>query len=299
MPDPEGNPEIEEELPKAKVRRRRWSSVTIWSIPLIALVVAGYLVYEHLREYGPEITITFQDASGLRPRETQIVHRGVQVGEVSEMELSADLEHVRVKAWLRRAPVSVAREGSIFWIVRPEVRLGNISGVGTVISGPYIEVLPGTGPPKSEFMGLDSSPLTLERNPLKIILQTHNAGSLRLGSPVYYRGVEVGAVQDMVLSRDATSVNIHVFIKRQYARLVRSGSRFWNVSGVDLNLGLFRGLEIKLESLRSLFVGGIAFATPEDSTARPLRNGTIFPLHDEPRKEWLLWSPKIPIPQEK
>lgn len=299
MTDSEESPEVAEELPKANLRRTKWNFPIVWVVPLVAAIIAGYLVYDRVREYGPRITIRFKDASGLKAGETQIIYRGVQVGEVTAIELSADLEHVVVKARLRRSPVSVAREGSVFWIVRPEVALGNISGLGTVISGPHIEVLPGIGEPKSEFVGLETSPVDLERNTLKIVLRSNHLGSLRANSPVYYRGIEVGAVQDTRLSPDATMVSIHVFIKQQYARLVRSGSKFWNVSGADVSLGLFRGLEVKMESLRSLVVGGIAFATPNDPKDKPVKNGTVFPLYDEPKKEWLAWTPKIPIPREK
>jgi len=222
----------------------------------------------------------------------------VTIAQVLAIELTEDLEHVRVTARLPRGPVSIAREGSVFWIVRPELGFGNISGLGTVISGPHIEVLPGKGPPKSDFVGLDTSPVILERNGLKISLLTNRAGSLRPNSPVYYRGVEVGVIQETDIASDATMVNIRLFIRERYAPLIRTGTKFWNVSGADVNAGLFRGVEVKVESLRSLFAGGIAFATPDDPNGKPAKNGMVFPLHDEPKKEWLEWSPKIKIRPE-
>ncbi len=108
----------------------------------------------------------------------------------------------------------------------------------------------------------------------------------------------MGAVEDSQLSANATTVDIHVFIKQRYAKLVRSGSKFWNVSGADVSAGLFRGVEIKVESLRSLVAGGIAFATPNDPKAKPAKDGMVFPLYGEPKKEWLEWAPQIPIPPE-
>jgi paraquat-inducible protein B len=293
------NSQAPEGLPKAIVRASRWSFPVIWVVPVIAAIVAGYLVYDRVREYGPTITIRFKDATGLKAGETQIKHLGVPIGQVHAVALTEDLDHVAVTARLRRAPVSVAREGAVFWIVRPELGAASISGLGTVISGPHIEVLPGTGAPKSEFVGLESSPVILERNGLKIVLLTNRVGSLRPNSPVYYRGVEVGVVQQTDLSRDATMVSINLFIRQRYAGLVRSGSKFWNVSGVDVSAGLFRGVEIKMESLRSLVAGGVAFATPDDAKGPGAKNGMAFPLYEEPNKEWLAWSPKIPIPPEK
>ncbi|MBI2359902.1 MAG: MCE family protein [Deltaproteobacteria bacterium] len=299
MSDSEKTPEAAEELPKAKVKRRRWSFPVIWVVPVLAAIVAAYLVYDRVREFGPKITIKFKDGSGLKTGQTPVKYRGVQIGEVTAVELSEDQQHVLVKARLRRSASSTAREGAVFWIVRPEVGLSNVAALGTVITGPEIGVLPGTGEARSEFVGLESSPVALERGGLKIVLRSSRPGSLRPSSPVYYRGVEVGTVQDVQLSADAAMVDIHVFIKQRYANLVRSGSKFWNVSGVDLNVGLFRGVELKVESLRSLVAGGITFATPNDPKAKPAKNGTVFPLYDQPKKEWLNWTPKIPIQPER
>jgi paraquat-inducible protein B len=297
--EPEENPEAAEKPPKAAVRKARWNFPVIWIVPVLAAVVAGYLVYDRVRAYGPTITIRFKDATGLRAGETPIKHLGVTIAQVKTVQLTEDLEHVLVTARLPRGPVSIAHEGSVFWIVRPELGFGSISGLGTVISGPHIEVLPGRGAPKSEFVGLDSSPVILERNGLKISLLSNRVGSLRPNSPVYYRGIEVGVVQDAQLTSDATMVSINLFIRERYARLVRTGSKFWNASGADVSAGLFRGVEIKMESLRSLLAGGIAFATPEEANGKPARNGMVFPLFEEPKKEWQEWSPKISIPPEK
>jgi len=299
MSDSEENPETAEDLPKAAVKARRWRLPVIWIVPLVAALVAGYLVYDRVRTYGPTITIRFKDATGLRAGETPIKHLGVTIAQVKALELTDDMEHVLVTARLPRDLVSVAREGSVFWIVRPELGASSISGLGTVISGPHIEVLPGKGPAKTEFIGLESSPVMLERNGLKIALLSKRVGSLRPNSPIYYRGVEVGVVQEADLSADGTMVNIRLFIRERDAPLVRTGSKFWNVSGADVSAGLLRGVEIKVESLRSLVAGGLAFATPDDPNGKPAKNGMIFPLYDQPQKEWLEWSPKIAIRPEK
>jgi paraquat-inducible protein B len=295
MSDPQNKSEAAEEPSRAKAKEKAWNFSAVWVVPVVAAIVAGYLVYNRVHEYGPKITIRFKDAGGLKTGQTPVRYRGVQVGEVAAVDLSEDRQHALVTVRLRRSGVSVAREGTVFWIVRPEVGIGNITGLGTVITGPQIEVLPGAGKPASEFLGRETPPVALERNGLKIVLITGHLGSLKLGSPVSYRGIEVGAVQDSRLGADASKVNIHVFIRQRYAKLVRKGSKFWNVSGVDIRGGLFRGLEINVESLTSLVAGGIAFATPDDPKDGSVKGGTAFPLHDKPKKEWLEWAPKIPI----
>ncbi|MGH8642269.1 MAG: intermembrane transport protein PqiB [Burkholderiales bacterium] len=287
-----------EDLPRAQVTRRRWAAATVWAIPLVAVLVAGYLVYDRISEYGPEITIRFRDGSGIKVTQTPIRYRGVQVGEVTGIALSEDHRHVEVKARLQRSAAAIAREGSVFWIVRPEVGIGNITGLATVLSGPEIQALPGTGEERSEFTGLESAPAGLELRGLKILVRTSQLGSLQRHSPVYYRGVEVGVVQDASLAPDARAVHVHVLIRRAYAPLVRANSVFWNASGVSVSGGLIRGVEVKLESLRSLAAGGINFATP-NASARPAREGQVFSLHAEGKKEWLTWAPKIDLPRLK
>lgn len=286
------------DLPLAQFKRRNWKFPAIWVVPLLAALVAGYLVYEQLREDGPIITIRFEDARGLRVNQTPVKYRGVQVGEVSAIELSKDQQHVIVKSRLRRSAASIAKEGTVFWIVRPEVGIGSITGLGTVITGPEIGLLPGSGRPRKDFVGLESAPLVPEASGLKILLRTYRLGSLKPGSPVYYRGVEVGSVQNCDLSKNATTVDVHVFIRKRYANLVREGSRFWNVSGVDINFGLLSGLEINLESMRSLLAGGIAFATPNEPGGKPVPSGATFFLYETPLQEWLGWRPEIAIGPE-
>jgi paraquat-inducible protein B len=113
---------------------------------------------------------------------------------------------------------------------------------------------------------------------------------------VSYRGIVVGTVTRTDLSRDSTAAHVEVVIFRRYTRPVRIGSRFWTVGDVDVRVSLFKGVEIDLDSLRSLVTGGVAFNTPEDPNLPPARDGTIFALHDKPEQDWLKWQPKISIP---
>ncbi|MEX2221948.1 MAG: MlaD family protein [Candidatus Rokuibacteriota bacterium] len=285
----------DEALPTATVTRRRWTFAIVWVVPVVAAIVGGYLIVSRLQELGPTITIRFRDGSGVKAGQTELRYRGVPIGEVTAIELSRKREYVLVKTRLRRSAASLAREGSLFWIVRPEVGFGSVRGLSTVISGSYMQVLPGTGKAKSVFTGIERASPTLGQPGLKVTLSTVKLGSLRPGSPVHYRGIEVGSVTSTDLNSDATAAHVQIFIAQRYERLVRIGSRFWTASGVDVNLGLFRGLEINVESLRSLVAGGIAFATPDDPGAPPAKDGTLFLLHDKPQSEWLEWRPKISL----
>ncbi|HYP68354.1 MAG TPA: MlaD family protein [Thiobacillaceae bacterium] len=255
----------------------------IWVIPFVAALVAGYLLFGRFEEHGPLISISFKDASGVSVQQTNIEYRGVPIGQVKGLTLSEDRQHALVKVRLRRSAATMARAGSEFWIVRLQGGIENLANfgaaVGTVFSGPYIAILPGTGPPSTEFIGLDSPPTVQERGALHVVLRAAHVGSLRSGTPVLYRGVEVGDVQGFRLSPGTSAVDIDVTIRPQYARLVRSNSRFWNVSGANAHFGLFKGLQIDIQSLRSLLTGGIAFSTPKDEKASPARDGMVFPLN--------------------
>lgn len=282
-----------EERPQATIRRRHPWLQAIWVVPLVAAAIAAWLLYERVRQFGPEITIEFRDGGGLRSGQTPVKYRGVQVGEVTGIALSGDQERVVVHARLRREAAVLAREGTAFWIVRPQVGWGNVTGLNTVLSGPEIHMEPGDGAAAKRFEGAERAP---SPPGLRLLLKAERPVSLRAGSPVYYRGVEVGAVQRIELAPDARAADIHVTISQRYASLVRTGSAFWNVSGISLRGGVLEGVELQLESLRSLVAGGIEFASPEKSPRAP--QGATFFLHEGPQKEWLGWNPRIALPKE-
>lgn len=283
-----------EELPSAIPRKPRLFSV-IWMVPLVAAIVTGGILYKSFWAVGPKITILFKDGSGIRSDQTILQYRGVKVGEVRSITLSKDQEHVVVEVQLDKSAAGLAREGSQFWIVRPEIGVGEISGLETIVSGPYIEVSPGSGPTRLQFIGEKKPLIGGRKSGLKIVLTAARTGSLKAGTAVYYRGVQVGTVQDHELSPDARTVKIHVFIDHPYAPLVRPGSKFWNISGVDVALGLL-GVKINMQSLETVVGGGIAFATPPEPAGRKLpREKMVFELYDKPEDDWLKWSPAIKL----
>jgi paraquat-inducible protein B len=285
-----------DEIPKARVKRRRILRLT-WIVPLMAIAVAAYLVFHRMQDYGPQITLSFTDGGGLRIGQTPLRYRGVQVGEVTGFALSPDQKAALVRIRLVKSAEALAREGSQFWIVRPHVGFGQITGLTTVLSGPEIQVVPGKpdAPVKGEFKGLESPPVGVDGG-MKIVLRAERP-KMRADAPVYYRGVEVGQVYKLDLAPNALSADVHVLIFPRYVNLVREGSAFWDVSGLNIKGGVLKGVDIQFESLRAFITGGVEFASPPGTPrAKP---GTVFFLYDEPKKEWLAWAPKIPIPAEK
>lgn len=281
-------------MPEAKVVPARRFSV-IWIVPVVAAALAAILVYRGVIQAGPEVTIRFNDGNDLKSGQTAIKYLGITVGMVEEITLQ-DQNHIAVRAQLHKSAEFLAREGSSFWIVRPEISIDAIRGLGTLITGPYIQANPGDGKVIHEFVGAEKPPLSQIRSGVDLVLMAGQLGFLKPGSPIYYRGIEVGAVQKIDLATNARVVQIFATVDKAYAPLVRSDSRFWNAGGVDVNFSLFRGLEMSAETFKSLVSGAIAFATPEISaTGKQVANGMIFRLYDKPEDAWLQWSPAIPL----
>lgn len=282
-----------ESLPRAVIKptRRSW---LLWLIPLGAAALCVWFAYRDFLAQGPTIQILFDSAEGLEEKNTQLQYRGATVGEVKKIRLAKDLRHVEVEAQLIGSAKDLARAGSIFWIVRPEVSIGSISGLRTIVSGEYLAIRPGNGPPTNAFAGADKEPRLDQPGALQLILLTDNLGSLQEQSPIYYRGVQAGEILYFQLAEDARNVVIHARVWREYAPLVRPESKFWNAGGFDVRAGLFRGVEISAQSPKAILSGGIEFATPPNSRAQA-SNDTLFALNPKPEDAWKLWAPPIQL----
>ena len=244
---------------------------------------------------GRLIELRAARSDGLREG-TPLRFRGLDVGQVEQIRLSDDMAAVLLQVRVTEAEERIARAGSRFWVVRPELGLARTANLDTLVSGPYLEVQPAarTGARQSVFELQAQAPQALAEEPgLELVLSAVRRGSVVTGDAVSYRGVPVGRVTRLELGPRADRVLIHIRIEPRYAALVRGGSRFWSASGVDVDFGLLKGVEVRTESLEAIIAGGIAFATPEELS--PVHPGQTFALFDEPQEEWLRWAPKIPL----
>ncbi|AOS43639.1 Paraquat-inducible protein B [Lacunisphaera limnophila] len=273
----------------------RFAGFLVWLVPLTALVVSGWLLVRQHRDRGPVIEIAFANGAGLEAGKTPLVHKGVVVGTVMEVGLNPRLDGVTVRVQLDGTARPLAVEGSEFWLLRPEIGLSGVHGLETLLSGARLSVRAGVGRPAMRFQGLDRAPAGEGLQPgHKIVLRTDKLNSLQPGSPVLFREVKVGVVEDHRLADDATHVLVTLRIFRPYDRLVRSDTHFWNSGGLSMKLGLL-GAQVHTNSLESLITGGVAFATPDNTTSDPVPEGTVFPLYDDAEKAWLKWAPKLPL----
>lgn len=268
--------------PQATVSSRRRLPV-IWLVPIVALVLGLWMVaYAYMTE-GPEIVLVFPTAEGIEAGKTKVKTRSVQIGMVESVTLNEDLESVTVVAKLDRVATPLLRDDTRFWVVRPRFGAGGISGVGTIMSGGYIEVEPGTGEPsgRREFVGLPDLPVTAVGTPgLRIVLTSSEVGGVGVGDPILYSGFKVGRLESTEFDPETRQVRHSAFIDAPYDRLVDGSTRFWNASGISLEASA-AGMKLNVGSLQTLFVGGIAFGIPEGRRALgPVENGTSFQLYD-------------------
>jgi paraquat-inducible protein B len=268
----------------------------IWVVPVLAVAIGGWMLSRDFLNRGPEVTIDFADGTGIESGKTVLVYLGVSAGLVKDVELKPGLDGVTVHLRLDKSAKSLASEGSRFWIVHPEIGFSGVKGLETLVTGVRLTVLPGTGPPTKQFKGLDKPPAPdVTDEGRAFVLQSDKLGSLTTGAPVFYRELKVGAVEASRLSDDSTTVLIRIHLEAPYVDLVRTSSKFWNTGGFSFKINLF-GAELKDTSLESLVTGGVAFATPDTGPLAPAAAaGSIFTLAGDPDKEWLKWSPKIPI----
>jgi paraquat-inducible protein B len=274
---PEEPPE-RDELPEVSVAPRRGISM-VWLIPLVAGLIAVWLGYTTIMEKGPTITITFKTAAGLVAGKTKVKYRDVEVGLVEDVAIAEGGAHIVATASLDKRAKPHLTEGTRFWVVRPRLGVGGVSGLGTLVSGAYIEVEPGTGAPTLAFTGLEVPPVVLAYEAgRKFLLQADSLGSLSPGSPIYYRGLEVGEVLGYELVGEGRGVEIHIFVKEPHYPLIRENTRFWNASGIDISLGA-DGFTVSTASVQSILSGGIAFDTPASATSvETAAEGTSFKL---------------------
>lgn len=269
-------------VPEARTSRVARLSL-VWAIPIVAAVVAGWLVWTTLAEKGPEITITFRTGEGIEPGKTRVKYREVEVGTVERVQIAADLSGVIVTARLVRGAERLLAADSRFWVVRPRVGVGGVSGLGTLVSGAYVEVDPGRAEEIAySFTGLEEPPpIRLDEPGRRFVLEAAELGGIDRGSPVYHRDIEVGRVLGVELVPDQRAVEVLVFVRAPWDRLVTKRTRFWNASGIEFGTG-GAGLYVRLQSVQALLTGGIAFDSPRPGD-EPVPEGSRFTLYPSQR----------------
>jgi len=256
--------------------------------------LAAYTLYDdksQATETATRIKIQSELAKGIAAG-TAIKYLGIDVGEVTHVELSPDNKSIIASAKLVGSAAKFARQGTQFWLISARLGLFKNKNLETLIKGNYLEIEPGTGAKQLEFTAKLETPDI--KHGLHLVLKAPRLGSVNKGNPVYYRQMTVGEVHGFRLANNATHVLIDIYIAPQYAPLIKTNTQFWNVSGVKMNFGLFSGAEVRTESVESLVLGGISFATPEEKGSNVM-DGQVFELNADFDADWLAWKPEIAL----
>ncbi|HUC85141.1 MAG TPA: MlaD family protein [Candidatus Acidoferrales bacterium] len=281
-------------VPESKIVFRKPARFSfVWLVPIFATLIGVWIGVNTLRNEGPKITIEFHSAEGLEAGKTKIRYNGVEVGVLSDIRLSKDYQKVIATAKMSPQTENFLATDTQFWVVRPQISGATISGLSTLISGPYIGMQIGQSKlSQRHYEALDDAPLeTGGIHGRFFTLKTPQLGSLYRGAPLYFRRLQAGKVAAYDLDKDGKFLNVKVFVKEPYDHFVTSDTRFWQASGIDVSLSA-SGLKVQTESLLSILVGGIAFETPETSSQLPpAAENAEFALCKD--REEAFWPPAV------
>ena len=292
MTEPATNSESTQpaDIPDAIIdRRRRRSSQLIWLIPVVALIIGLSLAIKAYLEKGPVIAISFKSGEGIEAGKTKIKYKDVQIGLVRSVTIAKDRSSIVVTADLAKEAEGFLKADTRFWVVRPRITGSSISGLGTLTAGSYIGMDAGKSQEdKTSFTGLEAPPVvTMDMPGRQFVLHAVDVGSLSVGSPLFYRHLQVGEVVSSDLEKDGETVTLRVFVRAPYDKFVRNNTLFWHASGIDFKLDA-NGMTVNTESLLSIVMGGIAFQTPDDFDEEPQaeqsRHFTLFSNKEEALK---------------
>ena len=273
---------MENKSGEAKVQKvKNWSPV--WIFPIVTVLIGAWILFYHYSHQGPEVTLITTNAEGIEGGKTRIKSRSVDVGVVMSTTLTDDLTHVEIKARLNSGMEKLLHKDSVFWVVKPQIGREGISGLGTLLSGAYIELQPGSkGPEPSNYQLLDAPPLAPpDAKGIRVVLDSKKAGQLNPGDPVLFRGYRVGSVETSTFDPKNRSISYQLFISAPNDRLVTSNVRFWKDSGVAMDL-TSAGMRVEMGSLATLFSGGVSFDVPEGvDLGQPIVEKTEFKLYDD------------------
>ena len=257
----------------------------IWIIPIVTAIVGLWIIYSHFADRGTSFTLLAKDASGIVAGKTVIKNRSVDIGIVDEVTLSKDFEKVVIKGRIYNDMEPLLKNDSIFWVVKPEIGRDGVTGLGTILSGVYIELASG-----NDTHSFKNNPFILSDNPplsdpsikgIRVNLESDQNGVIPRGASVMFHGYRVGNVETSEFDIDSRKMKYQIFITKPYDALVTQNVRFWKEGGIDLALSS-SGASLNVPSLDVLMSGGISFDLPDGSKlGAPAEQHAVYKLYED------------------
>lgn len=280
-PEPPSRPAAATDAPRPTVRRKRTGLSAVWIIPVVAAFFGLWLTWKYYSDRGPEVTVRFDTAEGIVAGKTPVLCRSVNIGTVDKVTLTDKLK-VLVTMQMTSDAEELLKQDTQIWVVRPRYGASGISGLSTIVSGNYIELEPGLSKePREHFIGLEQPPVTPKGVPgLHLKLISDQAGGIDPGSPITYKGLGVGKIEKRTFLPQTGQVEFDAFIEGDYGKLVRLETKFWNISGINLEVGA-NGIKLSTGTLSALLLGGVTFGDPKSYTPSPAApDGMVYTLFD-------------------
>ncbi len=274
----------EKEVVLAEIKGIRSISI-IWLVPVVAILIGAWMIYWQISNQGPSIVIYFKNGNGIVAGKTKIKVKNVEVGLVKELELNDDLSGVIVNAVIQNNDADLLMKDTEFWVVKPRIGKGGVTGLGTLLSGAYIELSPGVSAVrKYKFTGLENEPVTAAGTPgLHITLASKGYHALHVGDPILFRGINVGRIEYVYFNTTERIVYYDAFIESPYDKLVTKNIKFWEVNGIEMNVSA-KGVHIQSGTLETMISGGVTFDVPDNMQPGKIVTKrevfTIFPNKD-------------------
>ncbi len=280
-PDPSSRPVAASDAPRPTVRKKKTGFSAVWIIPVVAALFGLWLTWKYYSARGPEVTVRFETAEGIVAGKTPVLCRSVNIGTVDKVTLTDRLK-VMVTMQMTSEAEDLLKQDTQIWVVRPRYGASGISGLSTIVSGNYLELEPGLSKdPRDHFIGLEQPPVTPKGVPgLHLKFIADDAGGVDPGSPITYKGLSVGKIEKRTFLGKTGQVEFDAFIDVLYAGLVHPDTKFWNISGIDLEVGA-NGIKLRTGTIGALLLGGITFSEPKPGAPESsVADGTAFKLYD-------------------
>lgn len=269
---------MSKQIPKVEESTRFNLITSIWIVPFIALIIAGWLAYQYFSELGPEIRIVFPENEGLNAGQSQIKYRNVSIGTVKKIVLQNKGEGVTVIARIDKSAKRYLNENAKFWIVKPQVGVSGVSGLDTLISGTYINMYSEKGEQfKDMFYGLKEA-YRLTDDGVYYLLTSPMGYNIKKGTPIQMKNLEVGQVEYVNIALDGQKIDFIVFIKKEYVSYVHTDSKFWVQSAVDVSFENGR-IDVNVAPLSNLVQGGIEFSSRGEDASDAVPDKYVFHLY--------------------
>ena len=292
----ENNQKNNEDMTKAVVKKPRRFTL-VWVIPLLAMIITAMLIWNNTINVGPVIKITMADAEGMEAGKTLVKFRSVVVGTVKEINLSQDFSKTVLTVQMKPDTKELLNHKTKFWVVKPRIENTSVSGLETILSGAYLQLLKGDDKNfEDEFVCLDTPPVSTESGYGKnIYLESPESKKVQLGDPLIYKGFKVGSVTYVALDTEHNLIRYTVYIEEKYKHLVGKNSVFWIYNGLDFSLGA-SGIDVSIDSIQNILQGGIVFDNL-DNDGRDLKSKPeieTYTLYDDKKKAHLNYMMQKP-----